>query len=152
VRSDVLRAVLIKIKVFWDMMLCCTLEIHHFRGTCCLHYQGTWNFTDHGSWKILCSISRPTYLSHCMLTQPRRPLFSHPPPWQYHLIQSTSCLHWYIKRSYINFNVSTCNVDKIILAKYERNVSIKSQNLWLFLIDHNIANHKQHRTESLAWA
>jgi hypothetical protein len=42
--------------------------------------------------------------------------FSHPPLWQYHLIQITSFLHWYIKISYINFNVSTCNVDKIILA------------------------------------
>jgi len=100
---DVLRAVLIKIKVFWDMMLCRTLEIHPFRGTCCLHYQSTWNFTDHGSWKILWGISRPTHLSHCMLTQPGRPLFSHPPPWQYHLIQSNTFFHWYIKRSYINF-------------------------------------------------
>lgn len=34
---DVLTAVLIAIEVFWDMMASCTLEMHHFRGTCCLH-------------------------------------------------------------------------------------------------------------------
>jgi len=34
VRFDVLRGVLIKIKVFWDMMLCRMLVIHHFKGTC----------------------------------------------------------------------------------------------------------------------
>jgi hypothetical protein len=43
---EIVMAVTVKITVFWDVMLCCLIDLHqHFRGTCCLKMEAESAYT-----------------------------------------------------------------------------------------------------------